>query len=241
MIGRIHSIESMGLLDGPGIRGVVFFQGCSLRCPYCHNPDTQTCSEGQVISSQDLVERLLRLRPYFRGGGGITFSGGEPLLQPEFLLDCLKQMKSHGVHTCLDTAGVGLGSYSEILSYTDLVLYDVKHHQPEQYQKLTGQPIEHTLKFLEAVRVSGTPLWVRHVVVPGITDQPEHLESLAQYIQTIPNVQKVELLPFHKLGAHKYALLGREDPLSHIPAMDPGRCKVLEKQFFNFWSPEDNG
>lgn len=222
MRGMIHSLESMGLVDGPGVRAVVFFQGCPLRCVYCHNPDTQTGS-GEETDHEQLVKRLLRFRPYFSQGGGVTFSGGEPLMQPEFLLACLKELKAAGVHTCLDTCGVGLGDYGAILAHTDLVLYDVKHYDPEGYRSITGRSIQATLAFVEAVRAAGTPMWVRHVVVPGLTDAPEHLEALGAYIATLPRVEKVELLPYHTMGVEKYKKLGIPCSLEGVPAMEPER------------------
>ena len=202
MTGYIHSMESMGLVDGPGVRAVVFLQGCPLRCRYCHNPDTQ-CRGGRPVEDGTLVRRLLRFRSYFdRSGGGVTFSGGEPLAQPDFLLACLRRLKAEGVHTCLDTSGAGRGIYGEILAHTDLVLYDVKHHEPAGYKAVTGGDMAATLDFVEAVRRAGTPMWVRHVVVPGLTDSRAHLEGLRAYVDTLPHVERVELLPFHKLGAH---------------------------------------
>ena len=234
MTGYIHSMESMGPVDGPGVRCVVFLQGCPLRCLYCHNPDTQTAEGGEAVEPEALVRRLLRFRPYFdRSGGGVTFSGGEPLFQPEFLAECLDLLQRAGIHTCLDTAGAGLGEYEAILSRTDLLLYDVKHEAPEEYQRVTGRSMERTLAFVEAVRRAGTPMWVRHVVVPGLTDQEEHLAALRRYVDDLPNVQKVELLPFHKLGAEKYRGLGRTDPLAEVPAMDPELCRQLQERWFS--------
>lgn len=232
MVGKIHKIESMGLVDGPGIRAVVFLQGCPLRCLYCHNADSQGPG-GQCMEPEALVQRLLRFRGYFqRSGGGVTFSGGEPLAQPEFLLECLKQLKAAGIHTCIDTAGAGLGDYDQILRYTDLVLYDVKHEAPGPYRAITGMEMGRTLDFVEAVRRAGTPMWVRHVVVPGLTDSPAHMQALRDYIETLPNVQRVELLPFHKMGAHKYEKQGRRDPLADTPAMDAAQCGLLQAKWF---------
>ena len=156
--GYIHSIESMGLVDGPGIRTVVFFQGCRLRCRYCHNPDTWTMRSGkeQIFTPEQLVNKILRFKPYFGNNGGVTFSGGEPLLQPEFLLEMLRLLKQEHIHTCLDTAGVGLGDYTEILRHTDLILYDVKHVTESGYLDMTGQPMDQTQAFLgEAQRLEG--------------------------------------------------------------------------------------
>ncbi len=169
--GKIHSIESMGLVDGPGIRVVVFFQGCKLRCAYCHNPDTWLLSGGTEMTPEELIQKIVRFKPYFnRSGGGVTFSGGDPLLQPEFLLECLKLCKQNGVHTALDTAGFGNGDYTEILKYTDLVLLDIKHTTGQGYVSLTGRDSTDVNVFLEALRKSKSRVWVRHVVVPGITD-----------------------------------------------------------------------
>lgn len=219
MTGRIHSIESMGLVDGPGVRSVVFFQGCPLRCLYCHNPDTQR-GGGQEISAQELCRRLVRFRPYFGDSGGVTFSGGEPLAQPEFLLECLRRLKAEGIHTCLDTSGVGLGNYGEILAHTDLVLYDVKHFDPQGYRAITGRDMDATLAFVEAVRTAGVPIWVRHVVVPGLTDGQDHLTALGAYIATLPGVERVELLPYHTMGVEKYRKLGIPYALEGVPPMD---------------------
>ena len=231
--GWIHSLESMGLVDGPGIRSVAFLQGCPLRCLYCHNPDAQDFSGGKSYTPQELVNWFLRFRPYYeRSGGGVTFSGGEPLQQPEFLIQCLRLLRQEGIHTCIDTSGVGKGCYEEILSHTDLVLYDVKHPVAEEYRRITGLSPEPTRIFLEKAQEMGVPLWIRHVVVPGLTDSLEHLESLRDFVAGIRHVQRVELLPFHKLGAHKYKLLGRQDPLEQVPAMDRDLCAKLQERFF---------
>ena len=165
--GRIHSIETMGLVDGPGIRVVVFFQGCKLRCTYCHNPDTWNENTGTEYTVEEVVSKIKKFKSYFQtSGGGVTFSGGDPLRQPEFLLEVLKACKAEGIHTCLDTSGVGFGDYEEILKYTDLVLYDVKHLTEKGYLDLTGFKMDETNKFLEAVRKNQTKLWIRQVVLP---------------------------------------------------------------------------
>lgn len=218
--GRIHSIESMGLVDGPGIRTVVFLQGCALRCRYCHNPDTWAHDGGKTMTPEALVKKLSRFKSYFdASGGGVTFSGGEPLQQPEFLAEVLGLCKEAGIHTCIDTAGVGRGDYEAILDHTDLVLYDVKHFTPQGYQTVTGMPMEETLRFLDAAQRHGTPLWVRHVVVPGLTDGEEHIRGLARYVQTLRNVQKVELLGYHLLGREKYRVSHIPYPLEGVPAL----------------------
>lgn len=241
MRGRVHSIETLGTVDGPGVRGVVFLQGCALRCRYCHNPDTWARSGGEEIEAAALVARLARFRSYYvRSGGGVTFSGGEPLLQPAFLAEALRLCRQAGLHTCLDTAGVmdepQEEMLPEILRHTDLVLYDVKHPEAQGYRALTGQPIAPTERFVAAVRRAGVPMWVRHVVVPGVTDGEDHLAQLRDYVAALPGVQRVELLPYHLLGAHKYASLGLPAPLEGVPAMDAARCKALEKQYFSEWT-----
>lgn len=217
-VGRIHSIESMGLVDGPGIRTVVFLQGCTLRCKYCHNPDTWAMKDEKntLMSPQELLEKLNRFKSYYGKDGGVTFSGGEPLLQPEFLLEALKLCKQSGIRTCIDTAGKGLGDYEEILKYTDLLLYDVKHYTPDGYHEMTGCEIDETHHFLETAQKMNVPLWVRHVVVPGLTDGDEHLKGLEDYLKTLRNIKKVELLPYHTLGVSKYETMGINYPLDGV-------------------------
>lgn len=219
--GWVHSLESMGLVDGPGIRSVVFLQGCALRCRYCHNPDTwATEGPAETVTPRQLTDRLVRYRPYYGSTGGVTFSGGEPLLQPEFLAQCLALCREAGLHTCLDTAGCGLGEYGDILAHTDLILLDVKHYTPEGWRKVTGGSMEPFARFLEAAQRAAVPLWVRHVVVPGLTDGEEHLAGLEEYLKTLRYIERVELLPYHTLGVHKYAALGLTYPLEGVPPVD---------------------
>jgi len=228
--GKIHSIESMGLVDGPGIRVVVFFQGCKLRCAYCHNPDTWKLSGGMEMTPNEIVEKIVRFKPYFnRSGGGVTFSGGDPLLQPEFLLECLKLCKQNGIHTAIDTAGFGYGNYDEILKYTDLVLLDIKQTTSQGYVALTGRDTTDVNIFLQSLRKSDTRVWIRHVVVPGITDSIEHITKLAKIINDeVPNVDKVELLSYHVLGVSKYEALGIPYKLKGVEPMDKDKTKELQ-------------
>lgn len=230
--GRIHSIETMGLVDGPGIRVVVFMQGCALRCLYCHNPDTWS-DKGENIKEftpEELVNKISRFRSYFeRSGGGVTFSGGDPLRQPDFLKEALRLCKEQGIHTTLDTSGVGYGNYEEILKYTDLVLFDVKHLTKEGYKDMTGVAIEESLKFLEACKKCRTKLWIRQVVLPGRTDSEEYMLMLRDFIKSLDNVEKVELLPYHLLGVNKYETLGLKYRLEGVEAMDKEKCKELYK------------
>lgn len=230
--GHIHSWESMGLVDGPGVRTVIFLQGCSLRCRYCHNPDTWE-NGGETETPQEILERLRHFKDYYGEDGGVTFSGGEPLLQRDFLIEVLALCKEEGIHTCLDTAGCGVGGYRDILKNTDLVLFDVKHFDPDAYKSLTGRDIAESLVFLDEVQQAGVPLWIRHVVVPGLTDGEEHLEALKEYILTLKNVQKVELLPYHKLGVHKYHALNIPYSLEGVEPPDAD-CVAAWQEKINF-------
>ena len=227
--GNISSEESMGLVDGPGIRYVVFLQGCKLRCKYCHNPETWSTFGGYQISPEQLVEKLLRFKAYFGSEGGVTFSGGEPLLQPEFLLACLKLCKEKGINTVLDTSGVGFGEYDEILAYTDLVILDVKAVDEEEYKNLTGREIKYFYQFIDACKKAGSRLWLRQVIVPGINDDKAHAEKLRDFAQNLSNVEKIELLPYKTMGEVKYRKLGINYSLEGIPEMDEEKCKELEK------------
>lgn len=231
--GKIHAVESMGLVDGPGIRTVLFFQGCQLRCKYCHNPETWNMQSGKEICVDEIVKMLKRYRPYYGETGGVTCSGGEPLLQIEFVTELFKACKRENISTCLDTAGYGNGDYEELLKYTDLVLFDIKHYLPEEYNELTGGDFTKPTEFLQAVKRSGTPLWIRHVVVPGLTDSEEHIRELGNYIATIPNVEKVELLPYHTLGVSKYENMKVCYPLKDIAPMDKEKTKKLQNLILN--------
>jgi pyruvate formate lyase activating enzyme len=226
-VGQIHSVESMGLVDGPGIRTVFFLQGCALRCRYCHNPDTwaRESEKAACYTPEQVLRRLERFRPYYGAQGGVTFSGGEPLLQPEFLAETLALCRQAGIHTCLDTAGCGLGEYESILRHTDLVLLDVKHYTAEGWRQVTGRGPEEFWRFVDAAQRLAVPLWIRHVVVPGLTDGEEHLAGLENYLRTLKYVQRVELLPYHTLGVHKYKALGIAYPLEGVP---PAKGEALE-------------
>lgn len=228
MNGRINSIETLGTLDGPGIRFVVFMQGCKLRCKYCHNPETwNSIGESEEISPSELIERIKRYKNYFGEDGGVTFSGGEPLLQPEFLLECLKLCKENNINTCIDTAGVGLGEYDELLQYIDLVILDIKAIDPNEYQELTGANIQSFNMFLDAVIKNQNKLWIRQVIVPGINNTKEHILKLKEYIKNIPNVEKVELLPYKTMGVHKYEKLNIPYSLENVPELSPEELDLL--------------
>lgn len=228
--GSVDSIESMGLVDGPGIRTVVFLNGCRLRCLYCHNPEMWSLGEDNY-TPEELVKKIIRNKPYFGKKGGVTFSGGEPLLQVDFLKECCKLLKKEKINIALDTAGVGLGNYKEILDLVDLVILDIKHIDRNGYRKLTGFDIDESEKFIHDLNDSGKPVWVRQVIVPGMMDTNEYISRLASYILKIKNVKKVEFLPFHHLGFSKYDKLNYLNPLEDVLEMDKNKCDLLYKNF----------
>ena len=234
MKGSIDSIETLGLVDGPGIRCVVFLNGCSLRCKYCHNPETWYMKD-ENYTVDELVEKLLKYKPYFGNDGGVTFSGGEPLLQEKFVIEVMKKLKNEGVHICLDTAGVGDGGYEEIISLCDLILFDVKHVNDEGYTELTGGDIKHCEEFISEVNKQNKPVWIRQVIVPGINDNLEYIVSLVKYLSKIKNIKKVDFLPYHKMGDEKYKKLNIENPLDNTSPMDKEKCDLLYKEFMNMF------
>lgn len=230
VLGKISSIETLGTLDGPGIRFVVFLQGCKLRCKYCHNPETWNIdAQTETINPKELVEKVEKYKNYFGDKGGVTFSGGEPLLQPEFLLECLKICKEKNIHTCLDTAGVGFGDYSEILKYTDLVILDIKAVEEDEYKELTGQPIKFFKEFLKQAIKANKKFWLRQVIVPTINDDEEHILKFKEFANAIPNVEKVELLPYKTIGVHKYKELNIPYRLEGIEELSESKLKQLNK------------
>jgi len=210
-IGKIHSFESFGTVDGPGIRFVIFMQGCIFRCLYCHNPDTFNFEDASFkLSPQQVFERMDKFKSFYKKGG-VTISGGEPLLQPTFVKEFFQLCKSEGVHTAIDTSGCCLTEeVKEALTYTDMVLLDVKCIDPDIHKSLTGQPLQPTLNFAEYLSEKGIPMWIRYVLVPGITDRDDLIEKHADYVSSLKNVEQVEVLPFHKLGLSKYEHLGIE-------------------------------
>lgn len=228
MTGSINKIESMGLVDGPGIRTVIFFNGCKLRCKFCHNPETWKKEEDN-ISVSELVEKIKRFKNYYGTDGGVTFSGGEPLLQPQFLIETCKELKKEGIHIALDTSGVGLKNYQEILSYIDLVLLDIKETNEEKYKELTGIDIKETENFIQELNKTNIPVWIRQVIIPGYNDNIEYIKSLKDYIKKIKNIEKIELLPYHNMATTKYKNLNLPYEWEHIPNMDKQECKKLEE------------
>ncbi len=234
MKGIINSIETLGTLDGPGIRFVVFFQGCKLRCLYCHNPETWDLKgESIEISPLKLVEKVEKYKNYFGEDGGVTFSGGEPLLQPEFLLECLRLCKEKNIHTCLDTAGFGFGDYEEILKYTDLIILDVKAVESDEYTRITGQKISKFYEFLEAVQKYNKKLWLRQVIVPNINDNKAHILKLKEFASKLKNVEKIELLPYKTIGVHKYKTLNLKYRLDGVKELSEEKLDELNKYLKN--------
>ncbi len=218
---KIHSFESFGTVDGPGIRFVVFLKGCPLRCKFCHNPDTWDATTGKNYTVDELVLQILRYKSYFTGGGGVTVSGGEPLLQTEAVLELFTKLKKKGIHTCIDTSGCTFNKkdtakLDALLEQTDLVLLDIKHMDSERHKELTGQGNENILSFAKYLNAKGKKMWLRHVLIPGWTDSAEQLESLARFASGLKNVEKTELLPYHTLGEVKYEKLGIEYPFKGV-------------------------
>lgn len=229
MIGNVAGFETMGLVDGPGVRFVVFLQGCPLRCLYCHNPEMWNNDEQKIqISPEDLVKKIKRYKPYFKGVGGVTISGGEPLTQAEFVCEVFKLCKENDIHTCLDTSGFGK-DYDELLSYCDLVILDVKELDAEKYKKLTGKKIDQFFKFVETCQKKNKKLWLRQVIVPGLNDTVENVKKLNEFAKSLSNVEKVELLPYHTMGVEKYEKLGIKYRLDGVQDMDKKACEKLLK------------
>ena len=220
-MGKIHSIETFGAVDGPGIRYVIFVQGCPMRCLYCHNPDTWDCSGGQEISAEKLLSDILKYKNYFGNNGGVTVSGGEPLMQIEFVTQLFKLLKNEGIHTCLDTSGILFNSQnqlkiSELIKYTDLVLLDIKHINSLKHKELTGFDNENVLNFAQFLNDNNLPVWIRYVLVPSINEDDKSLIELKKFLDSLNNVQKVEVLPYHTLGVSKYEKLNIPYKLSGV-------------------------
>ncbi|MBR2038284.1 MAG: pyruvate formate lyase-activating protein [Lachnospiraceae bacterium] len=234
--GRIHSIESFGTVDGPGLRFVVFTQGCPMRCAYCHNPDTWAMNAGELMDPADIIEQYERNRSFYRNGG-ITVTGGEPLVQIDFLIELFTLAKAHDIHTCIDTSGIMyhpenktfMDKLDKLMTLTDLVMLDIKHIDPAKHLELTKQPNSGILAFVQYLSDKNIPMWIRHVVVPGITDDEKYLYQLGQFIAPFKNLKVLDILPYHTLGTVKYEKLGMEYPLKDVPAMDKATAIELKK------------
>ncbi len=232
MKGYIHSKESFGTVDGPGIRYVLFMQGCPMRCLYCHNPDTwQTQGGTEVTNEEILAEYKKNISFYSRGG--ITVTGGEPLMQTDFLIDLFRKAKAEGIHTCIDTSGITysesneayIKKLDELMRYTDLVMLDIKHIDSERHKALTSHPNENILAFAKYLERKNIPLWVRHVIVEGYTDDPVYLHELGRFIGALRNLKALDVLPYHTMGKSKYDELGIDYPLAHLKSLDRKRAE----------------
>ena len=215
MEGMIHSIETFGSVDGPGIRFIVFLKGCKLRCKYCHNADTWDPNSEDMRTPDELLDFAERYRSYWGTEGGITVSGGEPLLQIDFLIELFKKAKERGINTCIDTAlqpftreEPFFSKFEELMKYTDLLLVDIKHIDKDEHIELTGLPNDNIFDGFKYLSDISKPIWIRHVLVPGITDDDEYLKRTREFIETLSNVQKIEVLPYHSMGQHKFETLG---------------------------------
>ena len=225
MNGFVHSTESFGTVDGPGVRFVIFLQGCPMRCQYCHNPDTWKMNSGSLRSVESLLRDFERNQAFYRKGG-ITVTGGEALMQIDFVLDLFQQAKAKGIHTCLDTSGItyrpGASGYNEkldeLMAVTDLVMLDIKHIDPAGHKELTGHDNGGILAFARYLEEKNVPVWIRHVVVPGITDDEALLTRLGTFLGTLSNVKALDVLPYHVMGVTKYRQLGIPYPLDGVPA-----------------------
>ncbi len=222
-IARIHSVETFGTLDGPGIRYVIFFQGCPLRCLYCHNRDTWDTGGGRSITLPDLVADIRKYQDfYLASGGGVTASGGEPALQATFIQELFSQCREIGLHTALDTSGyTGVGPLKDLLLVTDLVLLDIKHMHSDKHRQLTGVGNQRTLELAQYLSRQGIPLWVRYILIPGYTDDPGAIIKLAEFLTKLDSLQKVLILPYHTMGVYKWEEFGLRNPLSHVSPPPP--------------------
>jgi pyruvate formate lyase activating enzyme len=229
--GWVHSYETGSTVDGPGIRITLFMSGCLLRCQFCHNPDTWHLKDGTRVELAQAVRRLRDFAPMLRAmDGGLTISGGEPLVQIGFTGGMLAAAKRMGLHTAIETSGfLGARADDAYLANLDLVILDIKSGDPETYRKLTGKELEPTLRFAERLNAMGKPVWVRFVLVPGLTDAPDNIETVARFVAPMKNVEWVEVLPFHQMGAFKWKALGLDYPLDHVePPSEPQVKKAHE-------------
>ena len=233
---RVHSYESMGTFDGPGLRLVVFLQGCPFRCLYCANPDTIEMKGGKDTPLQEIVEMAVSQKPFFGKRGGITFSGGEPTVQAEALIPLFRDLHSHGIHICLDSnGGVWNEHVEELLMLTDLVLLDVKQFNPERHRNLTGRSNEQTLRTARWLEEHERPFWLRYVLVPGYSDAEEDIRALGEALGDYRQIERVEILPYHRLGVHKYEAMGWDYQLKEVKENTPEQLKRAESLFKEYF------
>ncbi|WP_099204933.1 pyruvate formate-lyase-activating protein [Scatolibacter rhodanostii] len=229
--GRIHSVQSLGAVDGPGLRYVIFMQGCPLRCVYCHNPDTWEFAGGQEMTADELVAKVVRFKTYFGKDGGVTVSGGEPLMQAEFVTELFQKLHAQGIHTALDTSGILLGEKVEkLLEHTDLVLADLKFTTAEDYQQFAKGNYGHVRQFLELTKKMRIPIWIRHVVVPNMNDSLASMQEVKDIAEEYPNMRKLEFLPFHNLCQEKYDTMQIPFPLEKTESLSQEALNELVSQ-----------
>ncbi len=226
--GRLHSIETFGAVDGPGIRTVFFMQGCPARCAYCHNPDTWNLCGGREIDIDEIVDRAKRGIPYYGEDGGVTFSGGEPLIQGKFLIEAIKALKAEGIGSAIDTSGTYFDEDSEsAIDAADMVLLDIKHIDPAKFHELTGRDQGPLFKLIEVINRLEKPIWVRQVIVPGFNDSEEYIKALNEFLSGIKTIKKVELLGYHNMAESKYEKLGIKYKLKGLKPMNSEKLKQL--------------
>ena len=244
-MGYIHSLESFGSVDGPGVRFVVFFQGCPMRCAYCHNPDSWDMADGTEMAADDILKKMLRNKAFYRTGG-ITATGGEPMMQMDFLIELFTKAKAAGIHTCIDTSGIMYtGTNADgtpedkkieaLMEVTDLVMLDIKHMDDMAHKDLTGHSNERIIEFARYLDAIGKPVWIRHVVVPEITEKEESFAAVGRFLATLHNVEKLEVLPYHAMGKVKYENLGMEYRLKDTPQVTKDRAKAAEAVIRKYW------
>ena len=228
---KVHSIESFGTVDGPGIRFVLFLQGCHLECKYCHNRDTWDINGGTYSSLDDIFKKIKKYKNYIMPNGGVTVTGGEPLLQVKFLIELFKKLKEENIHTCIDTSGIVSinENIKEVLKYTDLVLLDIKHIDPIKCKELVGKSNKLELEFAKYLSDNNIPMWIRQVLIPGYTDDENDLKKLKSFIDSLKTVEKVEVLPYHKMGEYKWKSLGLEYPLKNVREPNESEIKKAKK------------
>jgi len=236
MLGNIHSIESFGAVDGPGLRFIVFLQGCHMRCKYCHNPETWAMTGGEQRSAEDVLSQALRFKSYWRNEGGITVSGGEALLQIDFVTELFRLAKEKGIHTCVDTSGNPFtrdepffSRFKELCEVTDLFLLDIKHIDDTLHRELTGFTNSNILDMAQYLSDIGKPIWIRHVLVPGITTDEVQLRRLRDFTDTLTNIDRIEVLPYHKLGIPEYEKLGIDYPLKGVEPPTKEQIEIAER------------
>lgn len=228
---KVHSIETFGTVDGPGVRFVLFLQGCHLECKYCHNRDTWDINDGTYMSVDDILSQIERYKSYIMPKGGVTITGGEPLLQPHFLISLFKELKKRNIHTAIDTSGMVelTDTIKEVLSFTDLILLDIKHINPDKCKDLVGFSNEKELEFAKYLSNQNIPIWIRQVIIPGITDDEEDLIKLKEFISSLKTVKKIELLPYHNLGEYKWKKLGLDYKLKDIRSANSDDIKRVKE------------